>query len=107
MVIHTISVVAGLKSSVLVLSGELRDMELTDEGDCVEQFPKMETFPNSFCSSDSLSGSCIVASFELDLVQSLFFIFCTSLAITQSTEHVLAALSTLMCFPEWLALSLL
>lgn len=70
MLIHTIGVVAGVESSGLVLSGELRDMELTDEGDCVEQFPNMETFPNSFSSSDSLSASCTAASSELDLVQS-------------------------------------
>lgn len=68
MLVHTLGVVAGVESSVFAFSGELSDMELSDKGDCVDPFPKLETFIDSFCSSDSLSGSCVVSSWGSDLV---------------------------------------
>lgn len=63
---RTVGVEAGVASSVFW--GELSDEELTDEFDNVDLFPWLETFPDSFCSSASLSKSCVESSCEMGAV---------------------------------------
>ncbi len=66
--VRTVGVVVGVGSSAMDFSGELSDEELTDEADSMDLFPKLETFPDSFSSSGSLSESCDVSSCEMDAV---------------------------------------
>lgn len=103
-VVHTV----GVGSSVLDFSGELSDMELTDETDSMDLFPKLDTFPDSFCSSCSPSDSCVVSSCKIDAVwfpSSSCTSFTSSLTTMQSV-FVLRVQSTLLSFSKETVLSL-
>lgn len=63
--VHTLGVGAGVWSSDFVFSGELSDKVLTDDTDNMDRFPRLEIFPDSFCSSGSLSEGFVVSSCEI------------------------------------------
>lgn len=105
--VHTDCVVVGVGSSLF--SGELSHEELTDGDDSMDRSPKLETFPDSFCSSGSLSESCVVSSSEIDAVwfKSLSSTSSTSsLSTVQSKVCVSGVSSSLLDFPEEAVLSL-
>lgn len=105
---HTVGVEVGVGSSVLDFSGELSDMELTDETDSMDLFPKLETFPDSSCSSGSLSESCVVSTCEMDVsFPSLSSTSSTPPLLTQSKVCDLAVWSVLLDFSEEAVLALL
>lgn len=94
-------------SSDLDFSGELSDMELTDETDSMDLFPKLDTFPDSFCSSCSLSDSCVVSSCKIDAVWFPSF-SCTSSksSSTMQSVFVLRVQLALLSFSKETVLSL-
>lgn len=100
--VHTVGVVLGVGSSLF--SGELSDEELTEEFDIMDLFPKLETFPDSFCSSSSLSESCVVSSSEIDADGFPSFSSTSSTSslstTVQSESCVFGVLSTLLDFRE-------
>lgn len=85
----------GVACSVLDFSGEPSEMELTEKTDSMDLFPKLETFPDWLSSSDSLSESCVMSSWESDAV---WFSSCTSSMSLTTMQSVLGAQSTSMGF---------
>lgn len=97
---RTVGVEAGVGSSVFW--GELSDEELTDEFDNVDLFPWLETFPDSFCSSASLSKSCVESSCEMDAVwsPSSASISSTSSSFSPSDDSKVFVSGVWLAFPE-------
>lgn len=98
---RTVGVLVGVGSSVF--SGELSDEELTDEFDIMDLFPRLETFSDSFCSSGSLSESCVMSDCEIDAVwlpscSSASSAFSSSSTTVHSNVFVSEVWSTLVGF---------
>lgn len=64
-------VVVGVGQSLF--SGEHSDDELTDEFDRTDLFPKLDAFPDSSCSSGSLSELLVKSGSEIDATRLVSF----------------------------------
>lgn len=84
------SVVGGGHS---LFSGEHSDDELTDEFDRTDLFPKLETFPDSSCSSGSLSELLVKSSSEIDATRLVSF----SSISSPSTSSLAVVISSDVC----------
>lgn len=84
-------VVVGVGQSFF--SGEHSDDELTDEFDRTDLFPKLETFPNSSCSSGSLSELLVKSSSEIDATRLVSFSSISSI----STSSLAVVISSDVC----------
>lgn len=90
----------------LLFSGEHSDDELTDEFDTRDLVPKLETFPDSSCSSGSLSELLVKSISETDAIWLLSFSSVSSkvssllTVVTSSDVCKLEVWSTLLDFPE-------
>lgn len=71
-------------------SGEHSDDELADEFETRDLFPKLETFPDSSCSSVSLSEFLVKSSSEKDAIGLLSF----SLSISSTASSLLTAVTS-------------
>lgn len=87
-------------------SGELSGDELADEFDTRDLFPKLEMFPDSSCSSVSLSEFLVKSSSEMDAIWLLSFSSSASTVsslltvATSSGDCKLGVWSTFLDFPE-------
>lgn len=77
-----------------LLSGEHSDDELTDEFDRTDLFPKLETFPDSSCSSGSLSELLVKSSSEIDATG---LVSLSSSISSSSTSSLAVVISSDVC----------